>query len=170
MQIALRPWRPDDAPALAALINDRAVQDNLRDGIPYPYTAADGAAFLAETLAADPDTTFAYAVTTDGRLAGSIAAYRQGNIHRRTAELGYYLGRDFWGRGVATAAVRLLCERLFDTTDLVRLFAEPFADNAASRRVLEKAGFTLEGVLRRNAVKNGRLRDMCLYARLRPGI
>ena len=104
----------------------------------------------------------------DGELAGSISAERQGNIHHRTAELGYYLGRRWWGQGAMTRAVDLLCRRVFAESDVLRIFAEPFARNAASCRVLEKAGFRYEGTLRCNAVKNGIVLDMKLYARLRP--
>ena len=92
---------------------------------------------------------------------------RQGNIHRRTAELGYYLGPDHWGQGIGTWAVREAVQWAFARTDLLRIFAEPFAENHASCRVLEKAGFQLEGVLRQNAVKDGRVLDMKMYARCR---
>ena len=98
---------------------------------------------------------------------GSIALYRGVNVHFRTAELGYYLGRAFWGRGYATRAVRQACSRVFADTDILRIYAEPFARNAASCRVLEKAGFQLEGTLRKNAVKNGEVLDMKLYALVR---
>ena len=164
----LRPWRPEDAPALAALLNNRKILDNLRDGIPYPYTVADAEAFLADTAAADPTQTFAFAIAAGDVLLGSIGAFRCANVHSRSAELGYYLGEPWWGRGYATCAVRQLCRHLWAHTDLLRVFAEPFAYNTASCRVLEKAGFQLEGTLRSHAVKNGRVLDMRLYACLRP--
>ena len=86
---------------------------------------------------------------------------------RRAAELGYYIAEPYWGRGFASCAVRQVCDHVFAHSDLLRIFAEPFADNAASCRVLEKAGFALEGILRQNAVKNGRIRDMKLYSRIK---
>lgn len=159
----------EDAPELARLLNNRAILDNLRDGIPYPYTQADAGAFLRGMLAADPGKTFAFAVEAGGALAGSVAVFRQENIHARTGELGYYIAQPLWGQGVGTFAVGEICRRLFARTDLLRIFAEPFAHNAASCRVLEKSGFQLEGVLRQNAVKNGAVLDMKLYARLRDG-
>ncbi len=165
---AIRPWRLQDAADLVGLINNRRVQDNLRDGIPYPYGLQDAKDYLTGVLARDPHQVYAFAITWQGQLAGSISATRGGNIHCRTAELGYYLGEAFWGRGIATAAVELLCQHLFAQTDLLRIFAEPFGENLASCQVLEKAGFQLEGILRCNAVKNGVVRDMKLYARLRP--
>ena len=164
MRCTLRPWDMEDAGPLALLCSNLAVQNNLRDGFPYPYTKQDGEAFLASVLAADPQELFSFAILADGQLAGSITAYRQGNIHRRTAELGYYLGEPYWGKGIATCAVQQFCRHLFATTDLLRIFAEPFSTNRASCRVLEKAGFQREGLLRKNAVKNGVVRDMVLYA------
>nr|WP_122012566.1 GNAT family protein [Maliibacterium massiliense] len=163
----LRPWEMADAPALARALGNRRVQDNLRDGIPYPYGEQDARAFIAQMRAADPNAIFSFAISAGGRLAGSIAAFRQENIHFRTAELGYFVAEPFWGRGIATCAVGQLCAHVFAHSDILRIFAEPFACNAASCRVLEKCGFTREGTLRANAVKNGRVLDMHLYARVR---
>lgn len=92
---------------------------------------------------------------------------RAENVHSRTGELGYYLGESFWGHGIASEAVRQICSYVFEHTDILRIFAEPFAYNTASCRVLEKAGFSCEGTLRCNAVKNGRVLDMKMYALLR---
>ena len=167
MTVRLRAWTLADAPALAKLINNKKVQDNLRDGLPFPYGEEDAKAFLSAVLASDPDQNLAFAIEADGELIGSISATRCANIHFRTAELGYYLGEPYWGKGFATEAVRQICDYIYRNTDIIRIFAEPFAYNAASCRVLEKAGFQLEGVLRSNAVKNGRVQDMNMYARIR---
>ncbi len=167
MEVRIRPWQIGDAPDLARAINNPKVLMNLRDGIPYPYAVADAEAFIRGMRAAEPDTVYAWAIDVDGRAAGSIAVFRQGNIHRRTAEMGYYVGEDHWGKGVATLAVRAACDWVFRHTDILRIFAEPFDQNGASCRVLEKAGFQLEGVLRKNAVKNGEVLDMKMYARVK---
>ena len=167
MAVRLRTWTLADAPALAKLINNKKVQDNLRDGLPFPYGEEDAKALLSAMLASDPDQNLAFAIEADGKLIGSISATRCANIHFRTAELGNNLGESYWGKGFATEAVRQICEYVFQKTDIIRIFAEPFAYNAASCRVLEKAGFQLEGVLRSNAVKNGRVQDMNMYARIR---
>ena len=167
MTVRLRAWTLEDAPALAKLINNKKVQDNLRDGLPFPYGEEDAKAFLSAVLASDPDQNLAFAIEADGELIGSISANRCANIHFRTAELGYYLGEPYWGRGFATEAVRQICDYIYRNTDIIRIFAEPFAYNTASCRVLEKAGFQLEGLLRSNAVKNGRILDMKMYARIR---
>jgi RimJ/RimL family protein N-acetyltransferase len=165
--VRIRPWAIEDAPDLAHAINNPSVLKNLRDGIPYPYTVSDAEAFIRGMLDAEPERVYAWAIEVDGRVAGSIAAFRQGNIHRCTAEMGYYVGEEFWGRGVASRAVYAACNWVFTHTDILRIFAEPFATNGASCRVLEKAGFQLEGVMRKNAVKNGEVLDMKLYARIR---
>lgn len=123
--------------------------------------------YITAMLAADENETFAFAITIDDKVIGSIGAFRQGNIHRRTAELGYYLAEDNWGKGIMTQAVKQICNYVFDKSDVIRIYAEPFAYNTASCRVLEKAGFQYEGTLRKNAVKNGRVVDMKMYALLK---
>lgn len=165
-RVAIRQWRLSDAADLAAAISNECVLRNLRDGIPYPYTERD-AAYYINAMAENPHKNLVFAVCYDGNVAGNVGAFRQDNIHCRTAELGYYVAEAYWGRGIATEAVRLLCAHVFGSTDILRIFAEPFADNAASCRVLEKAGFQYEGTMRSNAVKCGRVRDMKLYARIK---
>ena len=164
MNCTIRPWRISDAPDLAAAINNKKVLDNLRDGLPYPYTVKDAEEYINAMLQADPDKTFAFAITLDDKAIGSIGVFRKDNIHACTAEMGYYIAEPYWGKGYGTEAVRQVCRHVFDTTDIIRIFAEPFAHNIGSCRVLEKAGFVLEGVMRKNAVKNGRVLDMKLYA------
>ena len=118
-------------------------------------------------LSADKDKTFAFAITLDDKVIGSIGVFRQENIHYRTAEMGYYIGEKYWGNGYMTEAVELACDFVFSNTDIIRIFAEPFAYNTASCRVLEKAGFVFEGILKSNAVKNGSIVDMKMYAKVK---
>ena len=164
MNVTIRRWQLEDAADLAAILNNKNILNNLRDGIPFPYTEADAASFISGCLGAEPDSSYDFAIVADDLVAGAIGVARQANIHRRTAEMGYYVAEGFWGRGVATAAVRLACRYVFDNTDIVRIFAEPFARNIASCRVLEKAGFLCEGTLRSNAYKNGEVIDMLMYS------
>ncbi len=164
MNVKIRKWKTEDAKSLASALSNQHVLNNLRDGLPYPYTEKDAADYISAMLESNPNDTFAYAIDLDGTAVGSIGAFRQGNIHRRTAEIGYYLDEQYWGKGVMTEAVRLLCKKIWDETDILRIYAEPFAYNIGSRRVLEKAGFRLEGIMKNNAVKNGRVLDMALYA------
>lgn len=167
MKISIRPWKREDAPELAETMSNPKVQANLRDGLPYPYTEKDALEYIDAMLAADPQSTFAFAVDLDGRAVGSIGAFRKDNIHRRTAEVGYYVGEPYWGKGIMTEALKLLCDYIFANTDILRLYAEPFAYNAGSRRVLEKCGFQMEGTLRSNAVKDGKILDMVMYSKIK---
>ena len=135
--------------------------------MPYPYTEQDGIDFISAILSANENKTFAFAITTEGKVIGSIGVFRQGNIHRLTAELGYYIAEEYWGKGIMTKAVKQICNYVFDNSDILRIYAEPFAFNAASCRVLEKAGFQYEGTLRSNAIRNGKVIDMKMYSLLK---
>ncbi len=167
MTIRLRSWDLPDAGALTRFANNGKIARNLRDAFPHPYTLADAEAYIGDCLAADERDTLCRAIEIDGMAAGSVGLFRGKDIYRRCAELGYWLAEEYWGRGVMTGAVRQLCAEGFAKWDIERIYAEPFADNAGSRRVLEKAGFTLEGTMRRGAYKNGAYRDWCMYALLR---
>lgn len=164
MECKIRHWKIEDAEQLAVIMNNKKIHDNLRDGLPYPYTTEDAKAFITAMLEADQNQTFAFAITVDNQVVGSIGAFRQHNIHSRTAEAGYYVAEPYWGKGIATEAMKQLCRYIFENTDIVRLFAEPFAHNIASCRILEKCGFECEGILRKNAEKNGVLVDMKMYS------
>lgn len=166
----IRKWKLSDAEDLAAALSNTKIQNNLRDGLPYPYTEKDGTVYIMDVLSADEDKTFAFAVTADSKVIGSIGVFRQENIHRQTGELGYYIAEEYWGKGIMTQAVKQICKYVFEKSDIIRIYAEPFAYNAASCRVLEKAGFQYEGTLRNNAVKNGKVIDMRMYSLLKTEI
>lgn len=170
MTCKIRKWRLSDAADLALAISNKKILDNLRDGLPYPYTEQDGVDYISAMLSADKDETFAFAVTVDGKVAGSIGVFRQENIHRQTGELGYYIAEEYWGKGMMSEAVKQICEYVFSNSDIIRIYAEPFAYNTASCRVLEKAGFQYEGTLRDNAVKNGNVVDMKMFSLLKKEI
>ena len=164
MELTIRKWKIEDAGELAEALNNKKIQNNLRDGLPYPYTINDAKEYINAVLTAEQDTTYAFAIVVDGHVAGSIGVTRCNNIHSLTAELGYYIAESHWGRGIGTEAVKKTCRYIFEQTDIIRIFAEPFAYNGPSCRVLEKAGFQCEGILRKNAVKNGKVQDMKMYA------
>ncbi len=167
MKCRIRKWELSDAKDLAAALSNKKVQSNLRDGLPYPYTEQDGKDFISAMLSADENESFSFAITVDNIVIGSIGIFRQDNIHRQTAELGYYIAEEYWGKGIMTEAVRQICEYVFTESNIIRIYAEPFAYNTASCRVLEKAGFQYEGTLRSNAVKNGKVVDMKMYSLLK---
>lgn len=167
MNCTIRKWNLEDAKALSEALSNPKIQDNLRDGLPYPYTEQDGQEFIKAMLAADENETFSFAIVYDQKVIGSIGVFRQSNIHRRTAELGYYIAEEYWGKGIMTDAVKQACNYVFSNSDMIRIYAEPFSYNCASCRVLEKAGFQYEGTLHCNAVKNGKVIDMKMYAKIR---
>lgn len=160
----IREWKISDASDLAAALSNKKVQDNLRDGLPFPYTENDALEYINAMLSADKNDTFAFAVTVDDKVIGSVGVFRQENIHRLTAELGYYISEKYWSNGIMTEAVKQICEYVFKNSDIIRIYAEPFAYNTASCRVLEKAGFQFEGLLKQNAIKNNKVIDMKMYA------
>lgn len=161
----IRSWRAGDEPSLARHANNRNIWLNVRDRFPHPYTLADAEAWVAKASAAEPETQFAIEVS--GEAAGGIGLFLQEDVERYSAEIGYWLGEVYWGRGIATAAVRRFTQYAFETFDLCRIYASVFARNAASGRVLEKAGYELEGRLRQSGVKEGRVVDGLLYATVR---
>lgn len=161
----LRPWRVGDEPALAKYANNRNVWINLKDVFPHPYTMESAVGWVQLQQDRDPPTDFA--ITNADEAIGAIGLRLQGDVYRRSAEVGYWLGEPFWGQGIATTAVRALAEYAFATFDLVRLQAGVFEWNLASARVLEKCGFTFEGRLRRSVTKDGRTVDELLYALVR---
>ena len=167
MNCKIRKWKLSDAKDLASVISNKKIQYNLRDGLPYPYTEQDATDYISAMLSEDENETFAFAITIDNKAIGSIGAFRQKNIHRHTAEIGYYIAEEYWGKGLMTEAVKQICSYIFDKSNIVRIYAEPFSYNKASCRVLEKAGFLYEGTLRSNAIKNGKTIDMLMYSRLK---
>ncbi|PYK21144.1 MAG: GNAT family N-acetyltransferase [Verrucomicrobia bacterium] len=158
----IRPWRLDDAESLAKHANNRKVWIALRDLFPHPYTIQDAHDFLRRTISERPTTLFC--IDVDSGAVGGIGVRVGHDVHRHTAELGYWLGERFWGQGIMSEAVGAFTNFCFNNFPLRRVYAEPFANNPASARVLEKAGFVFEGRLRHNVMKDGKLLDSLLYA------
>ena len=163
----LRPWRMSDEDALARHANNRNIWRNLRDVFPHPYGNLDAIQWLSKHIGVEPVRFFA--IDHQGELCGSIAVAPLDDVQRRSAELGYFVAEPFWGRGIATEAVRGISAYSFDTfADLARIQAEVFEWNPASMRVLEKAGYEREALLRQSVWKDGTLMDSVHYAKLRP--
>ena len=161
----IRPWSFNDAVSLQRHANNRNIWRNLRDIFPHPYTLDDAHAFLRHVANENPMTTFGLATPDEG--IGCIGLQMGRDVHRKTAEVGYWLGESFWGRGIMSEAIPPFTRWAFETFNLERIYAEPFANNPASARVLEKAGFVCEGRLRCRVFKDGQHLDSFLYARLR---
>jgi ribosomal-protein-alanine N-acetyltransferase len=158
----VRSWRASDIGSLVTHANNRKIWLNLRDRFPHPYTRADGRAFVRMVRGMDPETFFAIAVA--GEAVGGIGFVMQPDVERTSAEVGYWLGEAFWGRGIVTDALRAVTSYAIERHGFTRLFAVPFAYNTASCRVLEKAGYVLEARLRRSAIKDGVVVDQLQYA------
>lgn len=161
----IRSYERGDTRAVLRYANNPNVSRHLRDSFPHPYTRRDALRWVSAALAQEVETNFAIANADE--LIGGIGFQPQTDVQRRSAELGYWLGEPFWGRGIATRAVAATIDYAFGNYDLVRLYAYVFAGNAASERVLEKNSFVCEGVLRQSVFKNGRLLDQKLFALLR---
>ena len=158
----VRSWREADAESLARHADNQKIWRNLRDRFPHPYTLGDAQAFLETMVGGKPETHFAVALK--GEAVGSIGFRLQSDVERVSAEIGYWLGEDFWGRGIMTEVLRKVTEHAVREHGLTRVFAVPFEWNDSSFRVLEKAGFVREARLRRSALKEGKVVDQLLYA------
>lgn len=162
----VRSWTDADAESLQRHANNRNVSRQLRDRFPFPYELEQAKTFL-NWIGGQPSPTV-WAIEVDGEAAGGIGIELHSDVERVSAEIGYWLGEAFWGRGIVTEALRAVTEEAFRRYDLTRLYAVPFADHRASIRVLEKAGYVKEGIMRQSAIKEGRVRDQALYAIYKP--
>ena len=160
----MRPYRDGDQASIVRYAGNRRIWLNLRDRFPHPYTLADAEAWIHQAAGQDPPTQFG--IDVGGEVVGSIGLTLQEDVHRRSAEIGYWLGEPFWGRGIMSEAVPAFTAYAFATFDVCRLYATVFEWNPASARILEKAGYVLEGRLRKSVTKDGRIIDQLLYARV----
>ena len=160
----IRSYRVGDAPSLARYADNRNISRNMRDAFPYPYTLSDANDWISLATQQSPEVNFAIASAHE--VIGGIGLTLRDDVHQRSAEIGYWLGEPFWGRGIATAALRALTDYAFANHDIVRLDASVFEWNPASMRVLEKVGYVLEGRLRKSVTKDGQTIDQFLYARV----
>lgn len=162
----VRDWRASDRESLVRHANNRKVWRNLKDRFPHPYTDADANAWL-ELAATRPEAT-GWAIEVAGEAAGGVGLVPLTDVHSRTAHIGYWLGEAHWGRGIMSQVIAAVSEQALATRGFLRLEAPVFAWNPASIRVLEKCGFSREGIMRNSVFKDGQLIDSVLYARLAP--
>ena len=160
----LRPWRFEDLNALVHHANSRSVWLGVRDRFPYPYTREAGETWLGRATTEQPPQSLA--IVVDDQVVGGIGAMLGSDVNRHTAEVGYWLGEAFWGQGLASAAVAVFLPWAAETFALSRFVGHVFSSNPASMRVLEKCGFTREGVLKKHCIKDGRYLDEYVYGRL----
>lgn len=164
--IILRPWSLDDASRLAIIADNKNIADNLRDGFPHPYSLHDAYNWLNLVLPVNDPPRF-FAILYNDSVSGSIGIVTKEDIYRKNVEIGYFLAEEYWGKGIITRAIKAATSYAFSKFDIVRVYAEPFSDNLGSRKALEKAGFRKEATFVRNVIKNGIVKDSCIYAVLR---
>jgi RimJ/RimL family protein N-acetyltransferase len=161
----LRTWQPGDEESLIHNANNRNVWINLRDSFPHPYTSADARNWIQKANTEAPVRNFA--IVVEGKAVGGIGFIPREDVYRKSAEIGFWLGEEYWGRGIMTEALRAVTEYAFANYDLCRLYAGVFEWNQASMRVLEKAGYHLEARLKKSVTKEGKTIDEFLYATIR---
>ncbi|MCA1627226.1 MAG: GNAT family N-acetyltransferase [Acidobacteria bacterium] len=162
---SVRSWEWRDRDAIVRHANNRNVWINLRDRFPHPYTVNDGRRWLEMVVGQKAATNFAIDVA--GEAVGGIGFTVQYDVARRSAEIGYWLGEEFWGRGIATEALIAVTDYAFSNYDVCRLYAHVFDWNRASARVLEKAGYEFEGRMKNSVTKDGQTIDQLMYAVIR---
>jgi [ribosomal protein S5]-alanine N-acetyltransferase len=164
--IILKPWTIGDAPQLALIADNKKIADNLRDGLPQPYSIKDAKNWLNIVLPENNPPRF-FAVKIENEIVGSLGITTKTDIYRKNIEIGYFISEKHWGKGIASRAIKAATSYAFSEFDIVRVYAETFSDNTGSRRALEKAGFRLEAYLKRNIIKNDVIKDSCIYSILR---
>lgn len=162
--VKIRPFRLEDAPRMAELANNPKIAINLRDAFPHPYSLADAETFIKMCMTHNP--TQAFAIEYNGEYAGNIGLHPETDVYRKSAEIGYFLGEPYWGKGIMTEAVKQMVKYGFANLDIVRIHTGIFEYNVASQRVLEKCGFKKEAVFEKAIFKNNRLWNEVRYALL----
>ncbi len=161
MKIDIRRWKPGDEESLALNANNYKIWKNVRNRMPFPYTIEDARNWIGQNQYMDPVTHFA--IVVDGEAVGSVGFELKEDIYVKNAEVGYWLGEKYWGLGISTVALEWAVKHIFSGFDIHRIYATVFITNSVSRRVLEKAGFTLEAVHREAVFKEGKFIDEYIY-------
>ncbi len=167
MDFELRKWKKDDVFDVAYFANNRKISCKLKDAFPYPYTLSDAEKYITKCLSSDENKMYCRAIVVNGRVAGSIGIYFGTDILSRTCEIGFWLAENYWNHGIMSEALKQITNDIFSNFDVVRISARPFSNNIGSRKALEKAGFELEGIMKKGAFKDGKYIDYCMYALLR---
>lgn len=160
----LRPFQESDAESIAKHANNRKIWLNLRDGFPHPYTQEDAKGFIQMMQQRARE---AFIIDVDGQAVGAIGVHPKSDVERISAELGYWLAEDYWNRGIMSEAVRAITDYALSELKLTRIFALPYEWNPASSRVLEKCGYTLEARLKKAVIKDGKIIDQFLWAKVK---
>jgi len=161
----LRPWNIGDESSLEHHANNRKIWMNVRDHFPYPYLRGDAMRWVQHASHNLSQTVFA--IVVNGNAVGSIGLVPKDDVYRKSMEIGYWLGEEFWGNGIITEAVGAVSNYAFEQFDIVRLYADVFEWNKASIRVLEKNGYVFEARLKKAVFKDGKISDALMYAKIK---
>ena len=162
----LRPWEKEDAPGLYAIANNPKIAANLRDAFPSPYIYQNAVDYISMAMSQTENPAL-FAIVINNKIAGSLGMHAKTDVQRFSVEMGYFLAEEHWGKGIMTKCVKTACHYTFENFPVIRIYTEVFATNHASRKVMEKSGFRLEGVLRKAVYKNGQFLDCCMYGLLK---
>lgn len=162
MEFKIRPWHANDIESLAKYANNPNIAQNLTNQFPSPYNRENGESFIQMALSENP--TLIFAIEVNGKASGAIGLHKERDIHIRNMELGYWLAEIYWGKGIMTEAVKRMVRYGFKTFSIDRIYARPFGTNLGSQKVLEKAGFKLEGRFDKVLYKNEKYLDELIYA------
>jgi RimJ/RimL family protein N-acetyltransferase len=161
--VQIRAWQKQDAQALAAIANNRKIWNNVRDQLPNPYTVMDALQWMNHIKDHQPVQNLA--VLYHGVVVGNIGCKLQEDVYRKSIEIGYFVGEEYWGKGIATAAIDLFVQHLIKNFQPIRIYAEVFAHNQSSMKALQKNGFFLESIRRKAAIKNNEIVDDYVWVR-----
>ena len=164
-KIILRPWQTDDAVQLSFIANNITIWNNLRNRLPYPYSRADAAKWIAHCRNQHPTQNFA--VVYGKLVVGSAGLMIKDDVYIKNIEIGYFVGEPYQGKGIATETVKILMDYIDKRFNAIRIYAEVFAHNKASMRVLQKNGFYLESIRRKSTIKNGEILDDFIWVKIK---
>lgn len=167
-KFTLREWRLSDKESIADNANNIHIWNNVRDYFPFPYTIKNGEEFIKMVLG-KPKPTTDFAIEIEGQAVGGIGIALNSDVERISAEIGYWLGESYWNRGIMTNIVKEMVNYSFSNFPIRKLYAPVFNFNLASHRVLEKAGFEKEAILKQAAIKNGEIIDLHYYGLIKNG-
>lgn len=162
MEISLRPWHLDDLNTLVELANNKNIARFMADVFPHPYTIDNGKTFIG--FATTNPNSKIFAITFNGKPIGSIGLHLQTDILRKNAEIGYWLGEAYWGKGIIKQVIPQIVDYGFKNLDIVRIFARIYGTNIPSQKVIEQSDFKLEGKFEKTIFKNNEFLDELIYA------
>ena len=158
----LKKWEVNNLDDLIVLCNS-VDKKFLRNRIPTPYKKNDASSWLKNVFEIDGKTGLFRAIFIEEKIIGSISLEMKNDVYRKTAEIGYMILNEYSGKGIITAAIKKICEMGFNNLDIIRIEAKVVDKNIASRKVLEKNNFVLEGILKNAVWKNNEIYNLCIY-------